>query len=281
MQLRRACSLLEVVDTDTLRVEWEGKPRLVRLMDVDPERAMPGGSKPSTDFGRQTLRWAKEVFLKDTRDVVLETPGDEFTLSNSGMLLGYIHVHGENFNVHMVREGWSPCFEKYGHPRIYRQEMGQAELWARFEGRGIWSGCGGRGDYHTLKADWLLRAGQVDGYRHATAMGEDILSCRLDYRDIIERADAGTSACVFADPVTAFHIADGAVLIQLGSPQQPLVAFFPPGAGALAGFLEREFLGTGKSNYLYFHGTMTMAGEHPQITVELMEQVSAHPLRTL
>ncbi|MEE8386842.1 MAG: thermonuclease family protein [Dehalococcoidia bacterium] len=279
VQLRRSCSLLGVVDADTLRVEWEGHPRLVRLMDVDPERATPGGTKPTTDFGRRTLRWAKEVVFAQVTDVVLGFPGEEPQLSNSGKLLGYVFVGGENYNVRLIREGWSPCFTKYGNPRIFREEMEQAELQARLDGRGIWGGRGGRGDYHALKTYWLLRAGQVDACRHATATGEDILGCRLDYRDIVARAQSGTSGCVFSDLARAFHMADGSVMIQLGSPQNPLSAFFPPGARDLAGFLQREFLGFGKPNYLFFHGRLSMVGEQPQITIEMLEQVSTCPLR--
>ncbi|MBN2562982.1 MAG: thermonuclease family protein [Phycisphaerae bacterium] len=277
MELRRSCPLLGVVDSDILKVEWEGGPQLVRLMDVDPERAVPGGPKRTTDFGRRTLRWVKDVFLKEAGEVDLEFAGEEVALSNRGDLLAYVFVRGENYNVRLVREGWSPCFDKYGHPRIHREAMEQAELRARFEGRGVWGGRGGRGDYDALKAYWLLRAGQVDDYRHATAMGEDVLSCRLDYRDVVQRAKSGTDACVFADLSKAFHMADGSMLIQLGSPQQPLSAFFAPGAAAVAGFLEREFLGFGKPNYLYFHGTMGVAGEQPQITIDRLEQVAAFP----
>ena len=281
MQLRRSCPLLEVSDTDTLSVEWGGQPRLVRLMDVDPERATPGGAKPTTEFGRRTLRWARDVFFKDVREVVLEFPDEDVALSNSGKLLCYVQADGEYYNVRLVRGGWSPNFNKYGRPRIHREEMGLAEFRARFEGRGIWGVRGGRGDYDALKAYWQLRAGLVDAYRHATTMGEDILSCRLDYHDIVARADSGTDACVFGDLTRAFHMSDGSVLIQIGSPQQPLSAFFPAGAARLAGFVEREFLGFGKPNYLHFHGAMTKAGEQPQITIELLEQLATCPPSSL
>lgn len=280
MHLRQSCPFLGVVDSDTLRVEWEGQPRLLRLMDVDPERALPGGSVPATEFGRRTMQWLRGTVFEPVQDVTLEFPRDTPATSNSGKLLGYVSVAGENVNVRLVREGWSPCFDKYGHPRIYREEMERAELWARLEGRGVWGGCGGRGDYHALRAYWRLRAGQVDGCRHAAAMGEDILGCRNDYDEIAARARAGTQACIFSDLVRPFHMADGSVLIQLGNPRRPLAAFFPPQAAALAAFLERAFLGFGKPNYLYLTGTVTLAGEHPQISIEIPEQVGTCAPRT-
>lgn len=281
MPLRRSCPLLGIQDTDTLRVDWEGHPRPARLIDVDPEHAAPGGPKPSTEFGRRTYRWAQETALKGLGEVILEFPAEEVVYSNSGKLLAYVFARGENYNLRLVREGFSPCFTKYGHPRVHREEMEQAEMLARFEGRGVWGGRGGRGDYQALKAYWLLRAGQIESCRHSVAMGEDVLGCRSDYREIVARAKVGTTTWVFAELVRSFHMADGSVLIQLGSPHKPLSAFFPPGTAVLAGFLERECVGFGKPNYLYFHGPLSMAGDHPQITVELPDQVRTCPPKTV
>ncbi|HVP09709.1 MAG TPA: thermonuclease family protein [Phycisphaerae bacterium] len=281
MSLRRTCPFLGLLDSDTLRVEWEGQPRLVRLMDVDPERATPGGAKPATEFGRRTLRWGQDVYFKDVAEVLLEFACDHVSLSNSGKLLCYAFVRGENCNVRLIREGWSPCFQKYGDPRIHRREMEQAELWARMEGRGIWGGLGGRGDYLALKNYWQLRAGQIAGFRLATGMGEDILNCRLDYPEIVSIARAKRAAHVFVELSRAFHNPDGSVLIQLGNPMQPFSALFPAGANGLAGFLEREFLGFGKPNYIYLNGEVTLTDGHPQITIEHPEQVGTCPPETL
>jgi micrococcal nuclease len=281
MALRRTCPFLGVLDGDTLQVAWDGGSRLVRPMDVDPERAMAGGSKPATELGRRTLRWARDVYFKEIAEVLLEFTSDGIALSNSGKLLCYVHVNGDLYNVRLVREGWSPCFQKYGHPRIHRMEMERAEFWARFEGRGIWSGLGGRGDYQALKNYWQLRAGQIACYRLATAMGEDILNCRLDYADIVAAARAKSRIHAFVEFVRAAHLPDNSVVIQLGSPQQPFSAFFPPDARALAGFLEREHLGFGKPNYVYLQGTLRLQDENPQIVIEHPEQVSTCPPDTL
>ncbi|MFQ5422453.1 MAG: thermonuclease family protein [Phycisphaerae bacterium] len=280
MLLRRQCPLLSVADGDTIKIEWEGKPRLVRLMDVDPESAGVGGSKPTTDFGRRTLLWARQIVFDGVEAVEIEFPGDEVELSNCGALLGYVHVHGENYNVRLVREGWSLCFDKYGAPRIHRAAMEQAELWARAEGRGLWGGLGGRGDYRVSKSYFRVRAGQVEAFRHAAAMGEDILSSRLHYHDIVARARAGTGAHVFAEISRSFFQPDGAITFQLGSPRQPLEAVFPRSAVPLARFLEREFAGFGKPNYLYFSGRLAFDGERPQILIERLDQVRTYPTRS-
>jgi endonuclease YncB( thermonuclease family) len=274
VSLRRTCPLLAIVDTDTLQIEWDRERRFLRLIDVNPERALPGGAKQPTEFGRRTLKWAREVVFKDATEVTVEFPLEEAAYSNSGKLLAYVFVGGANINVRLVREGWTPCFNKYGHPRIHRPEMEQAEQWARYEGRGVWGGRGGRGDYRELKAYWSLRAGQVEDCRHKLEMAHDVLGCRRDYKLIVERARGGASGWVFSDIVTSFHTADGSTVMQLGSPFYPLSAFFPPSAAALAGFIEREHVGFGKPNYVYLNGTMGLAGEHPQIMIERMEQIS-------
>ena len=280
MSLRRTCPFLGLLDSDTLRVEWDGQPRLVRLMDVDPERATPGGAKPATEFGRRTFRWAQDVYFKDVREVLLEFVTDQIDLSNTGKLLCYVFVRGENFNARLIREGWSPCFQKYGNPRIHRKDMEQAEFWTRMEGRGIWGGLGGRGDYRVLRDYWQLRAGQIAAFRLATAMGEDILNCRLDYREIVAIAKAKRSAHVFVELVRAFHKPDGSVVIQLGNPMQPFSTLIPSTADGLAGFLEREFLGFGRPNYIYLNGTLTLSEGHPEIVIEHPEQVSTAPPET-
>ncbi|MCZ6682018.1 MAG: thermonuclease family protein [Planctomycetota bacterium] len=280
MSLRRVCALIAVVDSDTLKVTWEGQERLVRLMDVDPERSALGGGKPATEFGRLTLRWARQTVYADVDSVELQFPTDKLEYSNSGMLLCYVDVRGDNYNVRLVREGWSPCFEKYGRPRLHREAMEKAELWARVEGRGIWGGRGGRGDYGALKDYWRIRAGQIDDYRQAIALGEDILDSRLQYDEIVNRARNGTDGQVFAELARSYHQDDGAVSIQLGGPRQPLDAYFPKSARALALFLEREYVGFGKPNYLFFNGRLSINGENPQIVIDRLDQVRTFPTRT-
>ncbi len=277
MSMQLVCALLGVVESDTLVVHWEGSPRPVRLMDVVPEPATTGGPRPPTELGRQTLQWAKDYLLENTAEVQIEFPSGGEEWSNSGKLLAYVHARGELFNAKLVRDGRSPCFEKYGRPRMHREAMERAELWARREGLGIWSDGVRGAAYDRLKAWWRIRAGQMDDYRHATGQGEDFFDCRLDYADIVSHAKASATIVILADLVRPFHLSDGSVLIQLGSPHQPLSAYFPPAARSLACFIEREFVGEGKPNYLYFDAPLVLAGDQPQITVDRFEQMSTCP----
>jgi hypothetical protein len=75
----------------------------------------------------------------------------------------------------------------------------------------------------------------------------------------------------------SYRLSDGSTLFQLGSPCQPLCAMAPPSARGLADFIEREFCGEGRPNYLFFRGPLSMAGDHPQVLVETMDQYSTCP----
>lgn len=277
MSLRIVCALLDLPETDSLLVQWEGAPRQVRLMDVLPEPAGSDQVRSPTHLGRRTLRWAKEVLLENAAEVQIEFPSGHPEWSNSGRLLAYVHARGELYNARLVRDGRSPCFEKYGRPSIHRDAMERAELWARREGLGIWSDSGRRETYNRLKTWWRIRAGQIDDFRCLRAQGEDYFDCRLDYPSIVKHAKASATIVIFADLVRPFHLSDGSILIQLGSPQYPLSAYFPPSARSLALFVEREFVGEGQPNYVYFDAPLVMAGDQPQITVERFEQISTCP----
>ncbi len=277
--LRCLCALLDVLDTHTLQIQWNGQLRRLRLMDVAAPSARESRSGAPTEFGRRALKHLRQSFFNDAREVQVESPGDGEFLSNGGDLLGYAVVRGENCNVRLVREGLSPCFEKYGHPLIYRSEMERAESWARREGLGIW-GSGAADEWRRQKRWWQLRAGQVEGFRHAVNMGEDIFDCRMNYRDIVQHAESRARAVVFGDVSGTFEMTDGAMLLQVGSPCQPLCAYFPPELRLHGAFLAREHLGDGKPNYLYFEGTLSLEAGQPQIGIETPEQVTTHPPKT-
>lgn len=279
MSLRRVCALLDVPETDTIVIQWDNRPQPLRLMDVLPEAATSASSQPPTRQGHETLTWLRDELLRGVREVQIEFPGTEPSLSNTGKLLGYARVGDELLNVRMVRTGRSPCFCKYGHPRCHREAMEGAEIWARREGLGIWGDAAARSRYEAVKNGWLLRAGQVEGYRRACDMGEDILDARLDYDDIVTRARAGMTASIFADFAHAFRLSDGSVLFQLGSPYQPLCALFPVEMRPWALFVERDRVGRGKANYLYLSGPLSYASDQPQMVINTPDQMSTWPPR--
>lgn len=278
MPKRCICALNQAVDTHTLKVVWEGQPRPIRILDVAPDSAFENSGRAPTEFGRRVYSWLCDELLRDVRDVEIETPSDGL-VSNSGKLLGHIFVRGENLAVRMVRQGLSPCFEKYGYLESYGAELADAERWAIREGLGIW-GSPVADRYRELKQWWLLRAGQVERCRHARSMGEDILDARLNYDDIVRRASVKAQSAIFADLTGVFPLNDGAVLLQLGNPFRPLCAYFPPTIRAFALYLARDHLGEGKPNYLYLDAPISLEGEQPQLNVEIPEQVRLTPPHT-
>ena len=59
---------------------------------------------------------------------------------NYGRLLAYVYLNGQNFNLELVREGWSPYYTKYGTSEKHHTEFIKAENEARSRGYNIWAG---------------------------------------------------------------------------------------------------------------------------------------------
>jgi micrococcal nuclease len=121
------CRVTRVVDGDTLRVRCAGRDERVRLLQIDtPER-----EEPLYVEAREALRAriaGREVWLEPWRE-----PRDDH-----GRLLAYAFAGGENLNLTMIREGFSPYFDRYGAGR-YAHEFAAAEREARTARRGLWA----------------------------------------------------------------------------------------------------------------------------------------------
>ncbi len=93
--------------------------------------------------GQRILQWG--VGHQDTlktdfqaRLVSLEFEGRE--RGKYGRLLAYVILNGENFNLDLVREGWSPYYTKYGNSENHHAEFLAVEREAREKGLNIWTG---------------------------------------------------------------------------------------------------------------------------------------------
>jgi len=121
------CDVTHVTDGDTLNVRCGAREERVRLLQIDtPEREEP----LYEEAGR-----ALEALIAGRR-VALELGFEE--RDAHGRLLAYVFAGGENLNLAMVRDGWSPYFDRYG-AGAYPREFAAAELSARERGLGIWS----------------------------------------------------------------------------------------------------------------------------------------------
>lgn len=126
-------TVTNVVDGDTIDVDYEGGEERIRLILVDtPETKHPQmGVQP---FGPEATEFTTNEL--DGEDVRLE-PGVE-ERDYYGRLLAYVFVNGENFNQQLIEEGLARV-AVYPPNTEYLDEFEAAEEEARSAGIGIWS----------------------------------------------------------------------------------------------------------------------------------------------
>ena len=155
-----------VVDGDTIRVD--GLRPSLRLIGIDTEetfrdkgrRALahrdwdeylatvsagaPANRPPkyATPMGEAAKRFAQE-FLEGVTSVRLEYDDPKRKLGYFERHLVHLLVESEqglvNYNVEVVRQGYSPYFKKYGRSARYHAAFLAAEAEARTHRRGIWA----------------------------------------------------------------------------------------------------------------------------------------------
>ena len=186
-----------VIDGDTIRVVLrDGSDETLRLACVDTEESQPGRNdpdKPVTEAGKMASAMAKAYFATPGGafakvDIEFETEGwvdlsSHRFRDNYGRLLCYVHKGDENYNLKLVREGWSPYFVKYGRSRLYHAELIAAEAQVQADNLAIWNPATNAGGtsrpYERLLPWWEMRSGIVEEYRR---LGPDggVLGVRLD-----------------------------------------------------------------------------------------------------
>jgi micrococcal nuclease len=279
------------VDGDTVRVLVEGRSEALRLLALDTEESRPGGAKPMTPWGRAASDHAAELFTRG-RMVTLEFEGNEPVVEclqryrdNFGRLLVLVHVDGLNFSEHMIAEGYSPYFNKYGHARFaeHHQAFVAAERRAQAARRGIWDQVAVNGseqrNYANLGAWWSLRAAIIDDYRRTCAGGAAILNSRLDHAEIIERARNGEETVVFSELATFRRLGVRRAVIDIGARAQPFQVFIPDIESeegmALVNLVHERYLGKddgrttirARRSYAYVHGYLQMFRDTPEVIV--------------
>jgi micrococcal nuclease len=202
----------KVIDGDTIRVRLNDKEESLRLACVDTEEKSGSPKPPQTKAGEMASAMAKDFFTDtngqlvkvdlefDTEDpvkVCLVKHRDNF-----GRLLCYVHKVDENYNLKLIREGWSPYFVKYGRSRIYHTIFTAAEAAAQAENLIIWNpatnGNGPTRNYPTLLPWWGLREAIVQEYRAIESAGK-VIAVRLDYQKILDAIDTGEAITVLCD----------------------------------------------------------------------------------
>ncbi|MCL2937308.1 MAG: thermonuclease family protein [Trichodesmium sp. MAG_R02] len=284
----------KVVDGDTIKVLLNDKREFIRLDYVDAEESYSEYSKPVTEIGKQAAEMAIQYFASPNGELVevdLEFDTDdprenclEKYRDHQGRLIAYVHKNGENFNIKLIKEGWSPYFFKYGYSRLYHQEMIVAEIEAQANNLGVWNSQINKGkrkrNYNLLVPWWSLRASIVENYRtHGIAAG--VLEVRLDFPKILAAAEAGEFITVFFDLQNGVSkwLENGA-LIYDGTKDHRLKLWIPDTNSReikpLLQLLKNRYFGLARG-YVYISGQVNMYRDKPEIILSDIKQLSDFP----
>jgi micrococcal nuclease len=284
----------KVVDGDTIKVQIDAAQESLRLACVDTEESQPGGSKPVTRAGKAASEMAKAYFTTSGGglarvDIEFDTDDPVETClvkhrDNYGRLLCYVHKGDENYNLKLVREGWSPYFVKYGRSRVHHEPLIRAEADAEARELPIWDPAFNAGgparDYEVLLPWWGLRDSIVQDFRLVDR--PDVLSVRLDYAKLEAAAQHGERVTVLCDIQEGIkrRPGDGA-LIYAGSPSHPFNLWIPDARSEdrlpLVRLIESRYAGEGGRNYVYASGKAEAFRGTPQIVLTELDQLSDLP----
>lgn len=134
------CRLLEVIDGDTLSVNYEGEQVSVRLIGVDaPESVHPEESNNS-ELGKLADQYLRDL-MADTTYVYLEFDQEKYDTYDR--LLAYVYfsedaTFEESLNYQLVAEGYAINREYKPNVR-YANLLEQASRRAAEQGKGLWS----------------------------------------------------------------------------------------------------------------------------------------------
>lgn len=127
--------VLRVVDGDTIVIRYHGRTEKIRLLNVDtPESVHPDPSRNS-ELGRQASAYTKSRLSGRQVHLAFENK----KRGNYGRLLAYVIVDKSNFNIELVRQGWSPYYTKYGISQSFHDAFLAAEAEARKRRRAVWA----------------------------------------------------------------------------------------------------------------------------------------------
>ncbi len=292
-----ACTVERVVDGDTLVVEiptaWGPLEERVRLQCVDTEESHSGSgtsdSKPYTEFGITTAAWARDWFAppEGSREPLparlLFEPG-QATRDVYGRLLAHIECRDALYNVLLVREGYSPYFNKYGNSVRYHDRFVEAQAEAQAARRGIWDPATNRGGaarpYAELLPWWQTRAEAIDRFRaYEREHPGRVLALERDLDEIRRACEAGEEIVVFAPVCGIRSVGKGNLWVELGAPdERPFILFVPSAArDELDAIPIDRYKGEGKQNYVYLAGAGRMYRDIAEIELTTRDQVSEDP----
>ncbi len=127
----------QVVDGDTIKVNFGGSTQTVRLLGIDtPETVDP--RKPVQCFGQEASDQLKS--LVEGRAVRLETDHIQGDKDKYGRLLRYVYLNDDTFiNALMIEKGYAFAYRSLDSDHL--QEFINLEDQARNQNIGLWASC--------------------------------------------------------------------------------------------------------------------------------------------
>jgi len=179
----------EVIDGDTIRIIENDKP--LRLLCVDTEETFkPYQAKQKeladkdwkayltlknkgkkfrplkypTPYGDETSKFAEE-FFKGVEKVKIERDSLDRLIDFFDRPLCYVFIEKDNewlnYNVELVRKGYSPYYAKYGYSLRYHDEFVTAEKEAKGKKMGIWNPKGKHYIDYPERIEWWNERGEA------------------------------------------------------------------------------------------------------------------------
>ena len=285
-----------VVDGDTLWIRRHGQVEKLRLLSVDTEERLGKGksasdTKPQTVFGEETALWADALFAKLAKDgerarVGVLFPRGKEARDPFGRLLCHVLLpDGTDYNLQLVREGWSPYFDKYGNDEIAHAEFVRAQAEARKRGVGIWNpktnAAATEGapsalrPYDKLLPWWSARAEAVEAFRRLKAEKPDTVFHAEDAAGLARAAALDAEVEVFGEVGRTYDEESGdlTVLLRGADKDHDVRVRIAQGARALHASLDfpalsQEF----RQNYVFVRGKLAASGRGFQMRSDRAER---------
>ncbi|WP_394699454.1 thermonuclease family protein [uncultured Desulfobacter sp.] len=128
--------------------------------------------------------------------------GVSHLLPDYGRLLAYVILDGKNFNLELVRQGWSKYYTKYGKSEKYHSDFLIAENEAMHERLNIWS----EPDEYQPPPKTTLVSLTYHGnmkshtFHRSSCRHDDCKNCRKVFQSRQDAINAGDKPCGICKP---------------------------------------------------------------------------------
>ncbi|WP_443098251.1 thermonuclease family protein [Weizmannia acidilactici] len=129
-------TLVETVDGDTIKVNYNGKVKTVRYLLIDtPEEKKPGTCVQP--YAVSAYNKNKQLVNSGKLTLEFETNGDKY--DKYGRLLAYVYVNGKSVQEELLKDGYARVAYIYNPPYKYLSKYERDENVAKSRHLNIWS----------------------------------------------------------------------------------------------------------------------------------------------